>query len=356
MHDLNEGCIPRLLSLMFKFCFSQRIFSREELDNMIKCHDYGILSSKNVPSEIILTRRSSGQNAAQSLCLFRNLPFILHTYRNHLKLGNVWKCFEELLAICEIVWSCEITELSIERLERSVKLHLDLFRSTFGEDLIPKQHFLLHYARIIRTVGPLRHFNMMRFDAKHLIFKNIRHRTKNFRCLNKSLAFQHQKLMSLSVTRHQDVIKHGVLKRVSDRAILIELETLNDRDSVYETKFLTVNNFNYRKNLLVVHQNSFYEIIHILNVENKFFFLCSPWIINRFDEFLNSFEIEKMDTDKHELIQFSELLYAKSHEIKTIQGNNYVISESLDLKYNLNQFLILFHPSKTLNIVFFEKQ
>lgn len=25
MHDLNEGCIPRLLSLMFKFCFSHRV-------------------------------------------------------------------------------------------------------------------------------------------------------------------------------------------------------------------------------------------------------------------------------------------------------------------------------------------
>lgn len=198
----------------------------EELDNMIKCHDYGILDAKNIPSEIVLTRRSLGQNAAQSMCLFRNLPFILYIYRNHPKLENVWKCFVELLKICEIVWSYEITELSIKSLESSIKLHLDLFRSTFPENLIPKQHFLLHYARTIRAVGPLRYFNMMRFDAKHLVFKNFRHQTKNFMCLNKTLAFQHQKLMSLPVQRHQDDIKHGVLKQVSNEEILIKLSTI----------------------------------------------------------------------------------------------------------------------------------
>lgn len=72
MHDLNEGCIPEVLSQFFTFCFKQKIFSRDELNTLAKCYSYGILNSKNIPSEIIFTRRSLGQNAAQSLCLFIN--------------------------------------------------------------------------------------------------------------------------------------------------------------------------------------------------------------------------------------------------------------------------------------------
>lgn len=338
MHDLAEGCIPEILSQMFTFCFNQKIFSRDELDNLIKCYDYGTLNSKNVPSELNVNRRNLGQNAAQSLCLFRNLPFILHAYKNHPKLKNVWKCVETLLEICEIVWSYEISELSIQRLERAIELHLELFKSTFGKKLIPKQHFLLHYARIIRTVGPLRFFEMMRFDAKHRIFKDFRYATKNFIALNKSLGLKHQKLMSISGARYQDNITHGVLKEVSNETILFELRTLNLHESAFETKYLHVNNYKYSKGLLIIHQNSFFEIVHIINVKENFFFLCLPWVIRNFDKFLNSYEIEKFDIDKLELISFSELLYTKSHEIKTIRTNNYVISDSFDLKYNLNQF------------------
>lgn len=87
-----------------------------------------------------------------------------------------------------------------------------------------------------------------------------------------------------------------------------------------------------------MHQNLFYEILHIFKIKNNLFFLCSPYIIKNLDYFLNSFEIEKNDINEHQLIQYSDLLYTKSHEIKTIQGSNYVISNSLDLKYNLNQF------------------
>lgn len=34
MHDLNEGCIPQVLSQFFTFCFKQKIFSRDELNNL----------------------------------------------------------------------------------------------------------------------------------------------------------------------------------------------------------------------------------------------------------------------------------------------------------------------------------
>lgn len=335
MHDLAEGCIPELLFEMFTFCFDRKIFSYDVLDNLIKCYNYGILNSKNVPSELNMKRSNLGQNATQSLCLFRNLPFILYSYRKAPALKNIWKCVEAMLEICEIAWSYEITELSIQRLDQTIKLHLDLFKKNFSKNLIPKQHFLLHYARVIRTVGPLRFFQMLRFDAKHQTFKIHRHATKNFVALNKSLGFQHQKLLSITGATYKDEIRHATLKVISNETLLKQLKDLNLFDSAFETKYLHVNNYKYQRGLLIVHQNSFFEIVHIIKVKENFFFFCLHWFVEKFDKFLNSFEIVKTNSDKLQLIKFSDLLYKKSHEIKAVQAKNYIISESLDLKNNL---------------------
>lgn len=127
MHDVSEGSIVAFLEKFIKFCIEQNIFTFEELDHLVKSYDYGILNNKNVPSPINLNRRSLRQNAAQSMCLFRNLTFILYRYRNHPKLKEAWKCYRALLEICEIVSSYEITELEIDRLEQKIQIHLTLF-------------------------------------------------------------------------------------------------------------------------------------------------------------------------------------------------------------------------------------
>lgn len=123
-------------------------------------------------------------------------------------------CYEALLRICEIVYSYEITELELEELERAISLHLKLFREIFKIPLSPKHHFLLHYPMVIRAVGPPIFYNMMRFDSKHRVFKAYRHATKNFKAINKSLAFQHQKEMALSGFCYKDQIKCSVLKKL----------------------------------------------------------------------------------------------------------------------------------------------
>lgn len=76
MHDVLEGAISELLKHFFEYCLKKNIFSASELDNAAKYHDYGVLNQSNVPSEINIDKKNLGQNASQSLCLFRNLPFI----------------------------------------------------------------------------------------------------------------------------------------------------------------------------------------------------------------------------------------------------------------------------------------
>lgn len=334
MHDICEGCIPELLTRFFKLCFKEKIFSNDELDNMLKCFDYGILNHSNIPSEINFNKRSLGQNASQSLCLLKNLPFILNNYRAHPKLEKAWKCIETLIQICEIVNSYEITESEVQRLEITIDLHLKLFKDIFKDDLTPKMHFLLHYGGIIRKVGPLRHFSMLRYDAKHRTFKVFRNATNNFMNINKTLANKHQKMMSVRGFSFNDEIEHGVLKQfVNDNVsnLIQEIE-----GTMYQTKFVIVNSYRYSKGILIVHEGNFFEIVHIVYNMGTYFLSCTPCTIDRFDKFLNSFKITKNEADSMKIIKISELLHTKSYEMKTIGNSIYVISDSLDLRRNLN--------------------
>lgn len=337
MHDINEGCIPELLGHFFKFCFKEKFFSPEQVDNLIKCYDFGVLNHSNVPSEVSLTKRSLGQNASQSMCLFRNLPFILNKYRNHPKLKETWQCIQSLLQICEIVTSYEISEFEIQRLEKTVQFHLELYKKIFKTHLIPKQHFLLHYARTIRTVGPLRHFDMARFDAKHRIFKIFRSLTNNLKDLNMTLALKHQKKMCTNGFTYKDNIEYGVLIPFNDEETLCILRNLHEfPGNVSRTKYIHYNNYRYSKGLFIVHNQSFHEIVNIFCMNEEFNILCLPYIIKNFDIFYNSFEVEKNEVSGMFVVKLSELVYLKSHETKCIGTNSYILSDSLDLRFNLN--------------------
>lgn len=336
MHDICEGCIPELLSNFFKFCFKEKIFSTDELDNMVKCFDYGTLNHANVPSEINFNKRSLGQNASQSMCLLENLPFILNGYRNHPKLEKAWKCVQTLLQICEIVSSYEITESDVQRLETTIDMHLKLFKEIFGIKLIPKQHFLLHYGNIIRKVGPLRHFNMLRYDAKHRTFKKFRNATNNFININKTLAKKHQQMMCVNGFTYKDNIEHGVLRPFKEENIPESVRNCKFSGSIYIAKFVRINNFRYSKGLLVVHQGIFHEIDSIIYNMGNFHISCCPRTVDSFDIFLNSLKLKKPGEDSSMIFKISELVHTKTYQIKTLANDRYVISDSLDLRANLN--------------------
>lgn len=337
MHDLNEGCIPKFLVRFLKLCIDLDVFTLDELDSWIKCYDYGVLNSANIPSKVSFEKRCLGQNASQSICLFRHLPFILHDFKNHTRLQKSWNCFKALLQICEIVYSYGITELDLQNLDKQVKLHLNLYLKLFKEDLHPKHHFLLHYARIIRAVGPLRHFNMLRFDAKHRTFKTLRHATRNFKSINKTLAQQHQKQHCLNGFNYKDKIVHGVWKLIENISVVNTLQNnnlYNIPNVALETKYLHYNNYKYSRSLMIVHNYSFCKILHIVRIDEKLFFICLPYKVKRFNSFLNSFEVEMCNASEI-VIDFLDLMHAKSYELKSIDNKSYVICDSLDLKENL---------------------
>lgn len=142
MHDLNEGVIPFLMKHLFDRCIFLKIFTKTKLTQLIKFHDFGSLNSKNKPSQLELDKKKLGQNAAQSMCLFLHLPFILSKYKNNLDLAELWTCVTSLLRICQIAYSSKITEADLTTLEKEIRVHLESVQKSFKIKLTPKHHLL----------------------------------------------------------------------------------------------------------------------------------------------------------------------------------------------------------------------
>lgn len=304
---------------------------------MIQFFDYGFLNQQNIPSEINLEKRSIGQNARQSLCLFQNIPFILYSYRENVKICEIWHCFESLLRIVEIVYSHEITDNDLNMLDHMIHLHLKGI-TDLGHNLIPKHHFMLHYAPIIRSLGPLVHMNMSRFESKHKVFKDFAKNTHNFMNINKSLAIKHQTLICTNGFTYIDNIKSGMLVSLDSNFIAQNEQVLNenvrDLSKLSEIKWLRINSYEYRKDLFIVHQKFFYRIRKILIDDNCHFLFCQRFNAVTFVSFLNSFRIE--EDVSFILIELSKLKNARTYEMKTIEKDQYVICESLALRNNLS--------------------
>ncbi|XP_039860163.1 uncharacterized protein LOC120716658 [Simochromis diagramma] len=189
MHDILEGVGQYEVKLLFQYLIEYFI-SKDSLLNRIYAFNYGYMEKKNKPTNINLDRAGHGigLNASQTLCLITNIPLIFGDLVPEDDLH--WHLLLLLLHILNIVFSYSITEGMTVYLKHLIIEHHRLFKELYpSNNLIPKHHFMVHYPRCIRKIGPLIHIWTMRFEAKHKFFKDC---VKNFKNLTVSLARKHQ--------------------------------------------------------------------------------------------------------------------------------------------------------------------
>lgn len=295
MHDLNEGIIPHLLKALFKYCISENIVGEDELKSRIHFHDYGFKNRKNCPSLVSMDKGNLNQNATQSLCLLQHIPFILHTFREHQKLKDVWVCVESLLHITQISYSTTINEEDVNELENHIQVHLESIKRHLNVETIPKHHFVTHYPTAIRSMGPLKTMSTMRFESKHKTLKEYACRTHNFINITKTLAVKHQQMISMIDSSYTDTFANGKLMKMND--LFLEKHTdllseyFNFDGEIFETKWMEHNIFTYRGGLFVCTQNCMVQIEKIIVKDSNYFFLCTQFDFVEYVQFLNSIKI-----------------------------------------------------------------
>lgn len=221
MHDIYEGAMSFTLAHLFKYFSDNKIIISEDIAKKVLLFDYGKLERQNKPSPIFLKKSNLNQNASQMHCLMLHIPFIFvgllsHESESQRKAAHKgWKVVEYLLKINQIFSSTVIKEADLVNLENYTAEFLKSIQSIFKTHLIPKLHFMTHYANTIRAMGPLIKIQMMRGDGKHQKFTRYAKRTNNFINICKTLSEKHQQevVSHLRMNTFSDVIKTSKITR-----------------------------------------------------------------------------------------------------------------------------------------------
>lgn len=268
------------------------------------------------------------------MTLFYNIPLIVgDKVPND---SNAWEVLLLLLDAVKIICCPSVTESATHFLQSVIKDHHMLFLSEYPQHpFTPKQHFMVHYPRIIRLLGPLCQYSSMRFEGKHKPLKNYARVCNNFQNISHTLARKHQMCQSykLIVRVHlgeKDFEVYGQSIEPITSLRLTEGEihdmALEGADTVVVSNRVEVCGYQFRPGSMVVLQDTeedeypnFAQIEVVVVTKGKLFFIVQPWETILFERHYHSFAVKpspaKLRTcvEPHNLLDYRPLNVAQSH-------------------------------------------
>lgn len=116
-------------------------------------------------------------------------------------------------------------------------------------------------------------------------------------------------------------------------SVLKKIAGLSDNDDIHDIKWLQYNSCKFRSGLLILHNTFLYEIEKMMIVNDEYYIFCFQYKKVDFDKFLNSVKVEQVEPKRFALIKFDSLQKKKLYEKKSLDGDFYVIADTLDLKF-----------------------
>ncbi|XP_067216431.1 uncharacterized protein [Linepithema humile] len=168
MHDLLEGvCHYDLCMILENLISVKRYFTLQTLNDRIQNFDYGFdIGNK---SSIITFDHIRGEklrmSASEMLFFARHFGLIIGDLVPEVE--EIWQLYIRLVQILDIVTAPFVdTDLTMY-LATLIAEHHELYCKLFSKTLKPKHHNMVHYPRIMRSIGPLIHVWSMRMEGKH---------------------------------------------------------------------------------------------------------------------------------------------------------------------------------------------
>lgn len=204
MHDILEGvCKYDLGFILHYYIYVKKYFSFDTLNNRLNAYPYDPNEKKSKPPSITdshLSKKKIHLSSSEMLCLVRNITLVI---------GDLvpiddefWQVIIMLHSIVDIVFASHIQKEVCNYLQTIIAEYLSTI-STLGLQLRPKHHFLTHYPRIMKLMGPLGQLSCMRFESKHQKSKIIAHATTSRVNICKTLAFKNQLIFSLRLLKNK---------------------------------------------------------------------------------------------------------------------------------------------------------
>lgn len=182
---------------------------------------------------------------------------------DHLYLKNepAWHVLMDLKDITELVVAPVHSDDSPAFLECKIIEHRQRYQALFPYiRLLPKHHYLEHYAQMIRLFGPVVGQWKICFEAKHSFFKKVVRYTNCFKNVPLSLASKHQMMIAYYLsspclsksdtevsalsTLPVDLLKEEIAQDIRQK--------FSDADEVHLAQCVTIKGVTYRKVMCTV--------------------------------------------------------------------------------------------------------
>ena len=308
MHDFLEGLIPLEMKLTLKVLIEEGCFTLGIVNNRLSSFSYGFVDKKNKPSPIQQSAisnpwGSSGQKAAQMKCLALYLPLIIGDLIS--EESDVWEMFLLLLDIYKIVVAPSISNAGTYVLKALIRDHHQLYLELFPEShLIPKHHFVLHYPRLTRLLGPLAQYSSMRKEAKHKPLKRWARVCNNYKNIAKTVTDRHQQQQSCNFLLRKPLqcdteIRDQVPTQVSslDEAVDVCASLgCNMEDVVTLSGSVCIQTYEYKPNCMVLVDwdddgPQYAKVNHIMEIHNSIYFVLHMWQTRYYNRHLHAYAV-----------------------------------------------------------------
>lgn len=289
MHDLFEGVVPNHMSLLICHCVRNKFFSVEELNGRIHAFDYLNDRPISIDLNICCSESKVKQSASQMMALSREFAMLIGDKIP--ESDPQWLLFLTLIRICSIAVAPHCSPDLIAYLTIAVEEYLRLFRDLYpSRNLIPKQHYMVHYASQIEKFGPLIHSWTMRQESKLSFFKRVS-RSGNYKNVPKTVARRHQfwlchqiLLNPTMLTPQLEVSPKRLVSTLSceDHYLQCELKrimpSLTIDSNIFHPDWANLQSSHFRKGLYILLKHDimhpvFGKIIDLVTVSN-FLVIC----------------------------------------------------------------------------------
>ncbi len=129
------------------------------------------------------------QSSSSMIVFLLLLPFVL-VEKSNVATDNIY--FQFISELCDIVKLTLAPVISIHTilvLTTLIASHLREFKHLFpNKNIIPKQHYMVHFPSALRRFGPLTQVWCMRFEGKYHFVKQRIRGNPNFKNIEKAIA------------------------------------------------------------------------------------------------------------------------------------------------------------------------
>lgn len=272
-HDFLEGIIPKdVQKVLYHLIFILKIPEVEIID-LINSFNFGSLDISHKPSNVKIRNPKLGLSGTQNKTLLENFPFIFGHLFTNAKERRHLNFINNLIELTYIAFKTTLTEDEIDRFADCAAQHLKTVKTFYKAKLSRKHHFLIHYPRMMRYLGPPIHTSSQAYESKHKFFTQQIRKSSVGKNVVKTLAIRHQSVQAVQMARgFKHELTYGKVTQLTSADCELWCQKYPQLSGTSTKKISWLKyGYSYSNFLFFWNNNQLYEILAILKDNQKIY-------------------------------------------------------------------------------------